>query len=138
MRKFISLILQARLIIVFIIVLMITMFSGCKQEKSIRFCEGVDSSGESINCGGKFSTGELSLIIESKQSFGTGKIHLNIYETGKTKKVMIESLAVDVKSGENSASTRFYFYEEGVYTVEALNENNEKIGEGIIEVLDVY
>lgn len=115
---------------------MIVILNGCKSDESVRFCEGVKPDGAAFNCGTKFSSGALTVMISTEKQFGTEKIYINVFEIKRQKKIKRDSVAVDVNPNDMSARSNIYFYDEGKYVVE-VEANGEKIAEGALEVLDV-
>ncbi len=118
--------------------LCVILFVGCKEDETIKFCEGKTPDGIEVNCGKVFSLGDLSISILSKDMFNTDKITVNIYEKTKLKNEFIESKTVEVKSDENKTITDIRLYKEGVYLIDVLGEDKNKIASGEVSILDVY
>ncbi len=111
---------------------------GCKEDETIKFCEGMTPDGKEVNCGKVFSLGDLSISIMSKDVFATDKITVNILEKTKFKNEFIESKTVEVKPDENKSITDIRLYKEGVYLIEVRGVDKKKIAGGEVSILDVY
>jgi hypothetical protein len=114
----------------------VILFSGCKAARTIDFCEGVSTEGEGVKCGEKFSTGELTMIIKPESPFNINKIVLNIYKKSKYRTDKFDTLTVDVKPESAIVNKNFYFYDEGEFTVEAFGQENKKIAEGKVNIVE--
>lgn len=111
------------------------MMLGCKNSKNITFCEGVSTEGKGINCGLKFETGDLTVIIKDKGPFETAKISIDVYEISKTAETKIDSLPLDVKPDNNTVSVNLSFYRSGKYSVKASKEG-KNFADGDIEIIE--
>lgn len=121
----------------FIIPLLFLALTGCSKKDAIQFCEGVDVEGKGVNCGKKFSTGDLTGVIRQSKPFETEMIDVKIVRIEKSSKIVEKTVHVKVERDKNTASTPLSFYNGGNYVVEIYREN-DKIGESSIEVSDVY
>ncbi len=119
-----------------LIIILIFILFGCGSSKNVEFCEGVSTEGKGVKCGAKFSTGDLSILIKSKDPFDVEKITLIIYKKTKYKSELVESRVVDVKPDETRANSRLYFYDDGAFSVEVRGKENQKIAEGSISIID--
>ena len=111
---------------------------GCKSERGISFCEGISPDGEKINCGKKFTTGDLTAIVESDKPFETDKINIAILELKKYRNEKVQSLSVAVKPEESIARINLSFYNEGQYKVQAFDKEKKTIAEAEIVIIDTY
>ncbi len=131
----------AKKCLIIIILILLIINTGCKEEKNILFCEGVDSDGKEVNCGIKFETGDLTAVIKSSSPFETEKISVSVFELenfrkpGTVKEVVIDKLTVNVKPEKLKATTNLSFYREGHYRVKGSREGNV-FAEGDIEIVD--
>ncbi len=116
----------------------VILFFGCKASKTIEFCEGISTEGEGVKCGDSFSAGELTMIIKPESPFILNKIILNIYKKGKYRTDKFGTLTVDVRPESATVKTNFYFYDEGDFMVEAIGQDNKKIAEGKINIVELY
>ncbi|MFH0975280.1 MAG: hypothetical protein V1874_05795 [Spirochaetota bacterium] len=123
-----------KVILLFIIFI---LFFGCKARKTIEFCEGVSTEGKGVSCGEQFSTGELTALISAESSFNVGKLIINIFKKTKYKSEKFESLTIDVKPEETRVRANLYFYDEGEFTLEVTGQDNKKIAEGSIKIVDI-
>ncbi len=121
-----------------ILLLSISLLAGCKAAKTIEFCEGVSPEGQGVNCGEKFSTGEITVLIKPGSPFGAQKITINIYSKGKYKAEKVDSVSLEVNPEDTVAKTNLHFYDEGDFTVEATGPDGNRIAEGTVSILDVY
>jgi hypothetical protein len=122
---------------VIIILLFLTLLFGCKAKKTIEFCEGVSTESKGVNCGEKFSTGDLTALIAIETPFNVNKLNVNIYKKAKYKQEKVGSQAIEVKPDNTNAMTNFYLYDEGEFTIEVIGQDNKKIAEGTIKIIDI-
>ena len=115
----------------------VSLFFGCKAAKTLEFCEGVSTDGKGVSCGEKFSTGELTLVIKTETPFNVSKLSVNIFRKTKYKLEKIDSQDVEVKQDDTVARTNFYFYDEGGYVVEVFGQDNKKIAESSVDIVDI-
>lgn len=120
-----------------LLILIISVLFSCKSQKTIEFCEGVSPEGEGVNCGEKFSTGAITVLIKPESAFAVTKINVNIYRKTKYKKEKIESRLLEVNPEKTVTNSNFYFYDEGDFSLEVYG-NNKKIAEGTVSIVDVY
>jgi hypothetical protein len=118
--------------------LIVFVLLGCKSERGISFCEGVSPDGEKINCGKKFTTGDLTAIVENDKSFETDKIDITILEIKKYRNEKVQSISVAVKPEEIIARINLSFYSEGQYRVQAFDKENKIIAEAEIVIIETY
>lgn len=122
-----------------IIYLFISLFlAGCKGDRNISFCEGVTPEGKGVNCGIKFSTGELTALITSKDPFETEKLYVSILAVKKQRTDKVETITVDVKPEDERATVNLSLYNEGKFQIKVTGKENKVIGEGDIEIVDTY
>ena len=114
-----------------------SIFFGCKADKTIEFCEGISIEGKGVNCGEKFTTGELTALISAKSSFNVNKLEVSIFKKGKYKSEKTASYSIEVKEDETTTKTNFYFYDEGEFAVEVTGQDKKKIAEGSVEIVDI-
>jgi len=118
-----------------ICLLLLFLSAGCSKSRNVMFCEGSSTEGEGVNCGTRFEGGDLTAIIKSSKSFGTDKIDLKIYETGKNTSVLIRTQQVNVNPDRKQATADMSFYSSGLYRVEALY-NGKVFADGDVEIVD--
>jgi hypothetical protein len=116
------------------ILLILFALGGCGRSRDIEFCEGITPEGKGVKCGKKFTTGELSALVTSREQFGVQAITLKIFRIHESRDDLIETLALKVKPDNMSAFTNLSFYNEGRYRVKAM-KNDEAIGEGDVEIV---
>ena len=110
---------------------------GCSSPKTVEFCEGASPEGAGINCGNKFSTGDITVFIKPESAFGVANIDINVYKKEKYKSEIISTNSVKVNPEETAAKTNIYFYDEGEFNLEVIGDN-KKIAEGAVSIIDVY
>ncbi|MBN2041199.1 MAG: hypothetical protein JW864_14240 [Spirochaetes bacterium] len=110
---------------------------GCSSHKTVEFCEGASPEGEGINCGNKFSTGDITVFIKPESGFGITSIDINVYKKEKYKSIKIGTNSLKVDPEETAAKTNIYFYDEGEFNLEIIGDN-KKIAEGAVSIIDVY
>jgi hypothetical protein len=101
------------------------------------FCEGASTSGDGVNCGTKFESGDVSVILTSEDPFNAKTVVVSVYEfkpdTGRYEKT--ETINADVKPNASRANVNIPFYAPGKFRVRAY-ANNTLIGESDIEIAD--
>lgn len=122
---------------IFISLLICLAITGCSKNDTIQFCEGVDMEGKGVNCGKKFTTGELTGVIKQSKPFETEMVDVKIIRIEKSSKIIEKTIHLKVERDKAIASTPLPFYNSGKYVVELYREN-DKLAEGEIEVTDVY
>jgi len=110
---------------------------GCSKNDTIQFCEGVDMDGKGVNCGKKFTTGDLTGVIKQSKPFETEMLEVKVIRIEKNSKILEKTVHLTVERDKTIASTPLSFYNSGKYVVE-LYRDKDKIAEGAIEVTDVY
>ena len=110
---------------------------GCSKNDTVRFCEGVDIDGKGVNCGKKFTTGDLTGVIKQSKPFETDLLEMKVFRVEKNKKTVEKTIHLKVERDKSLTSTPLSFYNSGKYIVELYKEN-DKIAEGEIEVTDIY
>ena len=119
------------------LILILSVLYGCKSQKTVEFCEGISPEGEGVNCGEKFSTGDITVIIKPESTFAVTKINISVYKKTKYKSDKIETRVLEVNPEEVNANTNIYFYDEGEFALEVFS-NNKKIAEGSVTIVDIY
>ena len=121
---------------VYLLIFALFIISGCKDGLGVRFCEGVDTEGEGVKCGGVFSPGDLLLLVNVKEEFGADKLILNIYEKKKFKNELFETRTLDVKPEDVKTGADIRLYQEGDYSVEILGRDNSAIARGEVRIAE--
>jgi hypothetical protein len=120
-----------------VIIIFLSLLFGCKAKKTIEFCEGVSTENKGVSCGEQFSSGELTVAISIESPFNINKLTVNTYKKTKYKMEKTGSQVIEVKPDETNARTNFYFYDEGEFTVEVIGQDNKKIAEGSVKIIDI-
>ena len=114
-----------------------SVLTGCSKKDGVKFCEGVDTEGNGVNCGKVFTTGDLTAVINNKTPFEADTITVKIIRTDGDRKKPEKSLSLSVGREKKIANATLQFYNSGKYLVEAYR-SDDKIAEGSIEVRDTY
>ncbi len=113
------------------------IITGCSSDKAIQFCEGVDTEGKGVTCGKEFTTGDLTGVLTARQPFEAESISIKVLREEKGKMKVEKTMFIKVEREKKRASFDLTFLNGGTYTVEAYKEN-DKIGDGIIKIIDTY
>jgi len=113
------------------------LLTGCSKKEGIIFCEGVDNNGKGVSCGKKFTTGEVTALIDYKNSFEADNLSIKIVSTSGSSETVINTIRIEVEREKSTASFNLPLYNEGAYRIEALKDD-AKIAEGNLEVVDTY
>ncbi len=122
-------------------VLLLTFFIilfSCAKTPVISFCEGVDKNGKGIQCGKKFSTGDLTALINTPERFETESLIIVISKKTNYKNEKIEDVTHAVASDSSSATVPLSFYIEGEYLIEAYGKDRRLLGSEWLQVIDTY
>ncbi len=117
-----------------ILLILLVFFAGCSKETTMKFCEGVTPEGNGVNCGSKFSTGELTALFSSEQPFGTETLSIHIRDARKEKQNTEEKRSLTVNPAEKRATANLSFYNPGNYRVD-IQKNGETISSGTVEII---
>lgn len=112
------------------------IFSGCKKDQSMSFCEGKSKEGTGINCGKKFTTGDLMAIVKGKEPFGQEKLSVSIIEKKKLKEEIIKKFSIKVGPGKKDAAIDLSLYTEGIFRILITGTDKKLIAEGTVEIVD--
>ncbi len=123
-----------KLIITIIISLAVT---GCSKNEVVQFCEGVDMDGKGVNCGKKFTPGDLTGVIKQSKPFDTELLEVKVLRLEKSTKTVEKTIHLKVERDKSTASTPLSFYNTGKYVVE-IYKDQDKLGQSEIEVAEVY
>lgn len=120
-----------------IIILSIICFvmTGCSKKEKFTFCEGVDIKGKGVNCGKKFTTGDLTGVITDNKPFETDMLDITVKRVEKNSKTAEKTVHLKVDRTKNTASTPLSFYNSGRYVVEVFKDK-DKLAESSIEITD--
>lgn len=119
-----------------IVLLVVSVLVSCGKEETIKFCEGMDQEGQGVNCGTKFETGDLTAVIKVKEPFGVTKLTVRVLDTRRDNAV-IETVTVNVKEEDLTASANLRLYNSGVFNVEVLKDKNV-ISQGKVEMVSLW
>jgi hypothetical protein len=119
------------------LLVILILLTGCSKQEGIIFCEGVDNSGKGAACGKKFTTGEMTAVIQNKSPFDADTLQIRVISKSGTSETVINTLRIEVEREKSTASFNLPLYNEGAYRIEALKDD-VKIAEGNIEVIDTY
>jgi hypothetical protein len=108
---------------------------GCSKDNTIKFCEGVDNDGNGVRCGKKFTTGDITGVINFTKPFEVDNLIIKITHIEKNSKIVEKTIKLKVESDKNKANTTLPLYNGGNYKVEVFNQDN-LLAEGEIEAID--
>lgn len=109
--------------------------SSCAKKGEVTFCEGIDSEGKGVNCGKVFTSGDLTIVFNSKDAFGTDSLTVNVYniDAGDRKPKLVRH--AKVKPEENVGHVDIDLYDEGRFRV-VVEKRGETVSSGDIEIID--
>jgi len=121
---------------IFILSVIFLVMTGCSKSEKFNFCEGVDLEGKGVNCGKKFTTGDLTGVIKYDKPFETEMLDIKVLRIEKNKKTPEKTIHLKVDRTKSTASTPLSFYNSGRYMVEVFKDK-DKLAEGNIEINDI-
>jgi len=108
---------------------------GCSKDETIKFCEGVDNDGNGVRCGRKFTTGDITGVINTNKPFEAESLIFKIIRIENNSKIIEKTINLKVEKDKNKANAALPFYNGGNYKVE-LFKQDELFAEGSIEIID--
>ncbi|MCL2156053.1 MAG: hypothetical protein FWH53_10340 [Leptospirales bacterium] len=108
---------------------------SCSKDNAIQFCEGVDNDGNGVRCGKKFTTGDLTGVINSAKPFEAESLTLKIIHIEKNSEIVDKTINLKVERDKNKANAALPFYNSGNYKVELFKED-DLLAEGSVEIID--
>lgn len=120
-----------------LLILILILLTGCSKQEGIIFCEGVDTAGKGVSCGKKFTTGEMTAVIQHKGSFDTESLQIRVIDKSGSSEKVVNTMKIEVEREKSGAAFNLPLYNQGAYRIEALKDD-VKIAEGNIEVVDTY
>lgn len=111
---------------------------ACAKTPVISFCEGVDKNGKGIQCGKKFSTGDLTALINAPERFETESLKIVISKKTNYKNEKVEDMTQSVSSEVTSTAVPLSFYIEGEYLIEVYGKDSRLLGSEWLQVIDTY
>ena len=123
--------------VIYTLLIIFILLTGCSKKEGIQFCEGLDTTGKGVTCGKKFTTGELTAVIEYKGIFETDSLSVKVINLSGPSEVIENTIRIEVDRERSTAGFNLPLYNEGKYRIEAYREN-ELIAQGTIEVADTY
>jgi cytochrome c556 len=108
---------------------------SCSKDNRLQFCEGVDNDGNGVKCGKKFTTGDITGVVNSRKPFDAENIVFKIIHIEKVSKITEKTISIKVEREKNKANTALSFYNDGIYNVEVYKQDN-LIAEESIEIVD--
>lgn len=123
---------------VVVMCILLGMVLSCKKSSPVSFCEGVNTEGKGVNCGTKFSTGDLTAVIQVPERFETENLKIVVSQKTRYKNEQVSVLNQKVDYDKNTATVPLSFYIEGDYVVEAFGKDDRTLGAGNITIVDTY
>lgn len=119
---------------ILILVIAISLTS-CFGKNEISFCEKIDDNFKTQNCGNKFLTGNLPVLINSKKAFTNDKIVLKIYLLSTGHSEEIRSYSIKVEKNKKTAKFIIPMYQAGIYEIKAYM-NKHIISKTQVQIID--
>ena len=108
---------------------------SCSKDNKVQFCEGVDNDGNGVKCGKKFTTGDITGVINSSKPFDAENISLKIINLEKSSKIVDNTIDLKVERDKNTANVTLPFYNDGIYKVEVFRQD-DLLAEGEVIIVD--
>ena len=110
-------------------------FASCAKKGSVSFCEGIDSKGKGVKCGKVFTTGDLTIVFNAKDDFGTDDLTVKVFniDAGDRNPKLVRH--AKVKPDENTGHADLDLYDEGRFRV-VVEKRGEAVSSGEIEIID--
>jgi len=121
-----------------LIVIPFLTVTSCKKQTPVTFCEGVDKEGVGVQCGKKFSTGDLTAVVQVKERFETESLKIVISRKTSYKNEPVSTITHKVESDKGQTTVPLSFYIEGDYVVDVFGKDDKTLGSGSISVVDTY
>lgn len=122
--------------IFFCIFFTILFLNSCSKEGNIQFCEGTDKENNPVKCGSVFTTGDLTIIINSAKAFNTEKITVKVYDTASEKPAPLKREFLTVEPTAKFARFDTNFINPGNYCFIAEKSDGEVVSKGTLKVID--
>lgn len=119
-------------IIAVVIIIMGIVPSGSSNK--VIFCTSVYKDLNPIGQGKSFSTGKLTVELNSSKSFDTDKIKLSIYKLNGKSKQNFDFFESNVDPESNVLSCTYNFSEKGEYEVGFIRNGKDKMGSGTVTI----
>ncbi len=124
-----------RLLLIFM--LTIAPFS-CSKTPALSFCEGIDKDGKGVQCGKKFSTGDLTAVVTIAERFETETLTVITSKKTNYKNEKVSDFSHAVGADKSSTAIPLSFYIEGEYLVEVHGKDNRLLGSEWIQIIDTF
>lgn len=136
MRKMSKVHCYKEIILLSISLLLIPLLISCSKNGEIQFCEGTNAEETPVKCGTVFTTGDLSLIINSESSFKTTQIKVKIFNTESSSSKAEKNYILKVDPSKNYVRLDTELYNPGKYKVIAENNSGDIVSEGFITIIN--
>lgn len=118
--------------------ILLALLPGCKKDTGVKFCEGLNTDGDGVNCGRVFSAGSLLVLIGSDDIFGVEKLTVNIYEKKKYNNDIIQKMNLTVRPEDKKANFDVSLYREGDYLIDVLGRDDAPVAKGEVRIVESY
>ena len=122
---------------IYSLLILLLIITGCSKKEGIQFCEGVDNSGKGVSCGKKFTTGEITAVMQRGDDTGSQTITVKVIDTAASDGRVENTLKIEVEGEKPDVSFNLPLYSEGNFRVEAYIDD-KKTAEGTVEIVDTY
>jgi hypothetical protein len=121
---------------IYTLLILLLITTGCSKTEGIRFCEGVDNNGKGVSCGKKFTTGDVTAVMERGDETGS-TLTVKITDTTDGAGTAANIIKIEAEGDNPYISFNLSLYSEGIFRIEAFFDD-QKAAEGTIEVIDTY
>ncbi len=108
------------------------VISGCKNNETVFFCEGITPDGETVKCGKKFYSGDLTVVIRTDGK-NEESILVKVDSEGRKNGEFQKEIKTEKNKPVNSIVLPFY--NEGKYNVKAYS-GDLLISSGEVEIIE--
>ncbi|MBN1500369.1 MAG: hypothetical protein JW982_09440 [Spirochaetes bacterium] len=130
MRKFRAHFFKIALFLIFLLTV------SCKQKGIVQFCEGTDKDGKPVKCGSVFTSGDITLILESKDPFASEKLRVKIFNEDSGSAKPEETKFLEVEPSSKTARIDLSMYNPGNYRVTAENMDGKILTQGKVQIIN--
>jgi hypothetical protein len=122
---------------IYTVLILLLVITGCSKKEGIQFCEGVDNNGKGVSCGKKFTTGDVTAVMERGDETDAAALTVKVIDTTAPDGTVANTLKIETEGEKPYISFNLPLYSEGNFRIEAYSVD-EKKAEGTIEIVDTY
>jgi hypothetical protein len=124
-----------KIIILSLISVLLIFVSSCSSNKTTSFCEGVTPKGKGVNCGIKFSSGDVTALIKPKSKIETNSVTIKVFTKSSSSVKYLFSDTIKVDKEKNYIIHNIRFLNPGKYKIVTISGKKE-ISQGTIEIVE--